>query len=1104
MKHHQGSHSCGRKEKLRKGCGRILSIVVLVLTVFVDYEGATAEQTCTVPSDFPLDGIADGIALQRFATALDNGTVGSEELRSFAAIYGADDLQAFLGRQQPSLTMLAATGMDSLQLAWIPGSDGFTSDGEIEYDIHIGRSEDFTPDVTTLQKSVTGVDQAELVGLDADTLYFVKIIARYNSGIGCPSNTLQSKTSPFSVLEDASAVIAIASELGLGQHITTDGSTYLYAPGGTPPVSGSILVSEDSTGGLTLRTVDSVTDDGTSLVVSTSGASLSDVLDRAAVYSSFKLVNLNGAAENEASARSSAVESHTAPLTVDSYKQFNWKNNLLTAEQKEYAFDDPGLTVEPMEGASLLRLSGSSGTTEFEALVTASFEPEVITSAIWGGETYKQLDTAHIAAKGTLTMEASAGFNFTAAGQVSRSFTLFDKTWKSYYLPCAACIPVYQEITLTLEASASAEAVAEVTATAKATLEETVEVGATYDGISWTPYIIHNEEQSLSASLDAKGEAHGEIRLTPRIEVGFYKAVTSSVTVEPYLTSHLTVETITDNPDFLASHPVDAFHLTSFDALLGVEGFIAAQLSGLGKSWDLLPSTCVLGPRQDCRFIFNEMELFSLPTLEVSTVNVPGSEASLQLVATHGTNNSFNPASVVWEVFPSDASITPFSCVTSAVDSLCTAVFMPGTAEQYTVFASGYGVLGEVARQFAEVTLDPLTFTIEAAHYPSITETFFSAEVTPSENSGIGLENMQAEIIFNGSVVSHSRQNFTDHFVVGFDPGLLPQGSHEIVVRANDVYGTSSAEKTFTFSVTAPQHVSIGDFYQLPSSIDFNLVCGNPASYTVDLEPDGYDVLMVYYDVEGDAAGLNNNVIYPVAAGNASLVIQVERSDAMCDCVGEPDCECEGENSYETIQIPILVTDDRYLIEGTWTASFNSAAPFALKVDAASCDGYPLRFREVFRESGLMGSWKGVELGKIYERDFSLYFPLEGTVNYPFSNDPAYPMRVYDGGALYEAFGVSGDYYYQDVCSFEGRDGAITNWHEEVEVLDDDGNVVDTYIVNHYQGSTSGVISGLVLKRGEVDSDGDGIPNLYDNCPQDYNPDQANADGDRWGDACDS
>ena len=46
------------------------------------------------------------------------------------------------------------------------------------------------------------------------------------------------------------------------------------------------------------------------------------------------------------------------------------------------------------------------------------------------------------------------------------------------------------------------------------------------------------------------------------------------------------------------------------------------------------------------------------------------------------------------------------------------------------------------------------------------------------------------------------------------------------------------------------------------------------------------------------------------------------------------------------------------------------------------------------------------------------------------------------------------------------------------------------------------VLDWLVL--GDTDPDGDGLPTVDDNCPDDYNPDQLDTDGDGAGDVCDS
>lgn len=37
-----------------------------------------------------------------------------------------------------------------------------------------------------------------------------------------------------------------------------------------------------------------------------------------------------------------------------------------------------------------------------------------------------------------------------------------------------------------------------------------------------------------------------------------------------------------------------------------------------------------------------------------------------------------------------------------------------------------------------------------------------------------------------------------------------------------------------------------------------------------------------------------------------------------------------------------------------------------------------------------------------------------------------------------------------------------------------------------------------------LDYDGDGVMTRWDNCPHEVNPNQLNADNDRWGDACDT
>lgn len=660
-----------------------------------------ADLLCQIGSDYDQDGDIDGADLQQFAADLKSGTVTSNELNDFAQLFATDDVDSALVELQPILAMMVATDTDRLEMAWTPGTDGETPPDQVKYDIYLGTSESFIPDASTLVDTVIGANQIEISGLSIDTLYYGKVIATYNGSTSCSSDSLQTKTYPFSVQQDPNTVVAIASDLGLGKHTTVDGITYIYSSGIPPPV-GSILFSEDIAGGMTIRRVESTSILGGEVTVITSDASLTDVLDRAANYTSFKLFDV---VEETATVPASALDIATAKSSIlkdgSRYSRIDWKDQLLSVEQTTYAYEEDFFSVKPQDGSSVIQLLDSNDiSSEFEATVTAHFEPKLITSAEWGGIFFEGLESAHVGATGILSLNAIAQYNFSAAGSVKRNFTLWSTTWTSVYT--AGPVPVYQDIKLTMDVAASASALAAIQAMAQASLTETVEVGAIYDGSTWTPYITHNENTSLTASLDIKGEANAEIRLIPKIEVKFYKVISASLTVEPFADSGLTFAETTNNFDFLTKHPEYLIQLTSFNASLGMEANVAASLSALGLHWDILPSTCVLGTG-DCLYPFNALALFSIPYLELTA-----NSSQLQLQVTDGIHNSFNPASVEWEVFPDDATIQAGFCSRLGFITTCSATLTPGENEEYTVFASGYGVLGEMGRQFKEITLSEI------------------------------------------------------------------------------------------------------------------------------------------------------------------------------------------------------------------------------------------------------------------------------------------------------------------------------------------------------------------------------------------------------------
>ncbi len=579
----------------------------------------------------------------------------------------------------PTLSQMVTQDTDKIEISWVPGSDGVTPEEDIQYNIYLSTNQYFTPGPDTLQKTVTGVTHTEITGLEPDTLYYGKVVAIYPSSVSEPSTTLQAKTSKYEIQLDDSTSMVIAEDLGLGHHTTTDGSSYTYtdaSPGGTLPPADSILFSENVDGGMTLcSVVDSSREADGTVIVQTSQGSLTDILDQGTIYSSFLLSEESSLGADQAVARAGRADQYSA-------------------EQD----DPPGIknclsSKRPKADGDPLTLT-----------VTAEFEPQLITTAEWGETTAKELDSAEVGVIGSLSFTAQVQYDFTTAGVATKKFTLFKRVWKSNY--SVGPVPVYQEITLSMDVEASASAEGAIKAGTQANLTETVEVGARYDGSSWTPYITHGEANSLTASLDVVGSATGSVRLIPKIEVKFYEVSGAVITVEPIIRSNLTLEETTDNASFLAAHQNHLTEMSTFDTALELKSAVEVALESLSSDWDELALTCVLGP-DFCTERFEPRTLYSLPELALSTVNSTETRTELRMQITDGTGNPFSQGSINWEVFPSDdASIAPGACTKSGSITNCNAVFSPGVEEEYSIFASGYGRLGEKGRRFKMMTLD--------------------------------------------------------------------------------------------------------------------------------------------------------------------------------------------------------------------------------------------------------------------------------------------------------------------------------------------------------------------------------------------------------------
>lgn len=77
------------------------------------------------------------------------------------------------------------------------------------------------------------------------------------------------------------------------------------------------------------------------------------------------------------------------------------------------------------------------------------------------------------------------------------------------------------------------------------------------------------------------------------------------------------------------------------------------------------------------------------------------------------------------------------------------------------------------------------------------------------------------------------------------------------------------------------------------------------------------------------------------------------------------------------------------------------------------------------------------------------------------------------------------------------------NWPNNNQVTWDIGNLNVAVFVQNYSTKEICQAEGSRANEMNSDVDGDSVPNWEDNCPEVYNPDQADVDGDLMGDACD-
>lgn len=608
----------------------------------------------------------------------------------------------------PDIVLLVPTSTDTLKLAWLPVSSNSTPSNEMAYQVHLSKDENFEPSATTLRKTVKGDAQADVSGLEKATAYYAVIVAVDKQGNKSISHEYSSVTTFESEAELKQGANPVkAEELNLGIPVI-DGTTYTYQKSADTviPEIDSVIFGKNDSGGTYMRKVKSSSVNGNQIIVETENISLSNVLETGTVSSNIKLFDVGEVSGSDLGRRADGTR----------YSRMVWKDELLIAEQTDFYHDSDELEVHPEDspGQYNIKLRRARDIEQEVSLDTRiSFEPELITDVRWEGST---IEKAEVVAKGTLNFDAVAKYSFTAAKTYEKEFELFRKSWISTY-PVGA-VPVVQKISLILKATITAEASAKIETGINAHAGTWLALGVRYNPAAkqWEPVTDSGFEKSLTANLSIQGGVKAEVRLIPEVEVRFYEVAASSLYVEPYLRGEIGIETIA-NADLLTGHYTVLTQPTAFDVALGLECFVEAKLDVLVAEIPLLPKTRILGPppKQGWEITLPEYMLFSLPEIELKASDEDGNieageEIQLTAKIKHGENNKFNPSSLKWEIYPepdekSEIELKPGN-ITETEDGYSANATLMSCAENktFTVFVSGYGILGEISRKFATWT----------------------------------------------------------------------------------------------------------------------------------------------------------------------------------------------------------------------------------------------------------------------------------------------------------------------------------------------------------------------------------------------------------------
>ncbi|MFC1523667.1 hypothetical protein ACFL6N_02635 [Thermodesulfobacteriota bacterium] len=585
------------------------------------------------------------------------------------------------------IALVSSPDADRLELHWVVATDNLTQSSEIKYNVYVGTESTVAAlkAATNLQATVTNTTTHTVTGLTSATIYYALVVAEDGDG------NLNADPVIVPVTTQATAVSLAATPVEINDANAVLTAPDAYAISG-PEVSslqaGKVLVIDSATGSSSLKKVVSVTPNGDSVNITTTDASLNELIDEGELSAAFMLVDPSLA----------TTSSMTPPTLKEGYviRRYDSPDGAfsVTSTTPEETPDVTAAAFTSYRYSTYL-LGSASDSQAVRLGYTVNFIPRLDTRVKYtSGIITDRLESAYIAATGNFNVNALLGYYLNSSYDDTLTKTLMTRTFTFNYL--VGSVPVTQEVEFNVLSELKLNASSSVSIESALTASKNITFGFewTRNG-GWEAVNAEGFTQSTTFEIIANGDVMAILRIYPEIKTNFYQATESSVALIPAIRLDAAAQT---SP---------RLELTQFTAGFWAYLTLSAKLDVLDYNlppWDLLEEPVV--PYAD---------FFSLPTASISCGSnsmVVGDSDTCTLTVTDGVNNAVPKDNINWSASPSGCSTIALSVdrktatVTAAAEGSCEIV-----ASVY-----GSGVLSTAGMRYASssYTIAPVSLSTTA------------------------------------------------------------------------------------------------------------------------------------------------------------------------------------------------------------------------------------------------------------------------------------------------------------------------------------------------------------------------------------------------------